>query len=168
MPLIQQRATATILDSNSMRFLTRHDFPLERLRNQDESALNLLLEAQLPASVEASLDEAERLVGERMDALAESVKLIDPTLEGAARSTQGRMQEDLKKLHGKIIQAAKRKDETLRRQFHRARAQAFPGGDPQERALGFVYFLNKYGPALVDRLADELPVEMGTHWVMSV
>jgi uncharacterized protein YllA (UPF0747 family) len=78
------------------------------------------------------------------------------------------MQEDLKKLHGKIIQAAKRKDETLRRQFHRARAQAFPGGDPQERALGFVYFLNKYGPALVDRLADELPVEMGTHWVMSV
>jgi uncharacterized protein YllA (UPF0747 family) len=66
MPLIQQRATATILDSNSMRFLTRHEFPLERLRNQDESALNLLLEAQLPPSVEASLEEAERLLGERM------------------------------------------------------------------------------------------------------
>ncbi len=93
---------------------------------------------------------------------------IDPTLEGATRSTLGRMQDDLKKLHGKIIQAAKRKDETLRRQFKHAQAQAFPGGQPQEREIGFVYFLNKYGPALVDRLSEELPLEMGTHWVVTI
>jgi bacillithiol biosynthesis cysteine-adding enzyme BshC len=168
MPLIQQRATATILDSNSMRFLTRHDFPLESLRPQDEAALNQLLEAQLPASVEASLEEAARVLIDRMDAVATSVPQIDATLEGAARSTLGRMQDDLKKLHAKIIQAAKRKDETLRRQFRHAQAQAFPGGDPQERAIGFVYFLNKYGPTLVDRLGDELPLDMGKHWVISI
>lgn len=168
MPLIQQRATATILDSNSMRFLTRHHFPLESLRPQDEAALNQLLEAQLPASVEASLEEAARLLVDRMDAVATSVPQIDATLEGAARSTLGRMQDDLKKLHSKIIQAAKRKDETLRRQFRHAQAQAFPGGDPQERAIGFVYFLNKYGPTLVDRLGDELPLEMGNHWILSI
>jgi uncharacterized protein YllA (UPF0747 family) len=78
------------------------------------------------------------------------------------------MQDDLKKLHAKIIQAAKRKDETLRRQFQHAKAQAFPAGHPQEREVGFVYFLNKYGPALVDRLSDELPIDMGTHWVITI
>ena len=78
------------------------------------------------------------------------------------------MQDDLKKLHTKIVQAAKRKDETLRRQFQHAQAQAFPGGHPQERAIGFVTFLNKYGPGLVDRLTDALPVEMGTHWVITI
>ena len=168
MPLIQQRATATILDSNSMRFLTRHDFPFENLRPQDEAALNQLLEAQLPASVEASLDEATRVLIERMEAVATAVPQIDATLEGATRSTLGRMQDDLKKLHGKIIQAAKRKDETLRRQFKHAQAQAFPGGHPQERTVGFVYFLNKYGPTLVDRLCEELPQEMGSHWILSI
>ena len=168
MPLIQQRATATIVDSNTMRFLTRHDFPLENLRAQDEAALNQLLEAQLPASVEASLEDASRVVQDRMDALAHAVAQIDATLEGAARSTQGRMQDDLKKLHGKIIQAAKRKDETLRRQYRHAQAQAFPGGHPQERTIGFVYFLNKFGPALVDRLGDELALEMGTHWILTI
>lgn len=168
MPLIQQRATATLLDSNSMRFLTRHDFPLENLRAQDEAALNQLLEAQLPASVEHSLEEAARVLAERMEALAQAVPQIDATLEGAARSALGRMQDDLKKLHGKIIQAAKRKDETLRRQFRHAQAQAFPGGHPQERTIGFVYFLNKYGPALVDRLGDELTTEMGHHWVIAI
>jgi bacillithiol biosynthesis cysteine-adding enzyme BshC len=168
MPLIQQRATATIVDSNSMRFLTRHEFPLENLRAQDEGALNQLLEAQLPASVEASYEDAANVVSDRMEALAKAVLQIDATLEGATRSTLSRMQDDLKKLHGKIIQAAKRKDETLRRQFQHAKAQAFPGGHPQERTIGFVYFLNKYGPALVDRLGDELSLDMGTHWVITI
>jgi uncharacterized protein YllA (UPF0747 family) len=168
MPLIQQRATATIVDSNAMRFLSRHDVPLESLRAQDEAALNELLEAQLPRHVEASLQDATRTAEERMHELATHVTQIDPTLEGAVRSTLGRMQDDLKKLHGKIIQAAKRKDETLRRQFHHARAQTFPNGHPQEREIGFVYFLNKYGPGLVDRLNDELPLDMGTHWVVTI
>lgn len=167
-PLIYPRASATLLDSNAMRFLAKHDFPLESLRAQDEAALNQLLEAQLPPTVDATYEDAARTVEDRMEALAAAVPQIDTTLEGATRSTLGRMRDDLKKLHNKIIQAAKRKDETLRRQFKHARAQAFPGGHPQERTLGFVYFLNKYGPTLVDRLGDEMSLEMGTHWVITI
>ena len=168
MPLMQQRATATIVDSNAMRFLTRHDFPLESLRAQDEGALNELLQSQLPPTVEASLQDAVRAVDERMEVVAKEVVHLDATLEGAARSTLSRLQDDLKKLHGKVIQAAKRKNDTLRRQFHHAQSQAFPAGHPQEREIGCVYFLNKYGSTLVDRLSDELPIDMGTHWVMTI
>jgi len=168
MPLMYARATATIVDSNAMRFLARHDLPLEALRAQDEGALNQLLAAQIPAAVTSSLDEAAHAVAERMEALARAVAGLDPTLEGAARSTLGRMQDDLKKLHAKIIQGIKRKDETLRRQFHHARAQAFPGGHPQERAVGAVYFLNRHGGGLVDRLNEALPLDQGTHWVVAI
>ena len=59
---------------------------------------------------------------------------------GAARSTLGRMQHDLQTLHGKMIHAAKKRDETLRRQFIRTRALAFPDGHAQERTIGFVSF----------------------------
>jgi uncharacterized protein YllA (UPF0747 family) len=107
------------------------------------------------------------LLQERMEQLAMTVVQIDATLEGAARSALGRMQDDLKKLHGKMIQAAKRKDETLRRQFHHVQAQAFPDGHPQERSVGFVHFLNKYGPTLIDRLVEELPPDIGIHWVIT-
>jgi bacillithiol biosynthesis cysteine-adding enzyme BshC len=168
MPLIQQRATATIVDSNAMRFLSKHDVPFEALRAQDEAALNELLIAQLPASVEVAIQVASDTIEQRMDALAREVPRIDATLEGATRSTLSRMQDDLKRLHAKIVQAAKRKDETLRRQFHHARAQVFPGGHPQEREIGFVTFLNRYGPALVDRLLEALPPEMGKHWVITI
>jgi bacillithiol biosynthesis cysteine-adding enzyme BshC len=168
MPLLYQRATATVVDANTMKFLTRHEFPFEALRAQDEAALNELLESQLPASVEASLQDAARAVEDRVGRLAQEVAQVDPTLEGAARSTLTRMQDDLKKLHGKVIQAAKRKDDTLRRQYHHAQSLAFPGGHPQEREVGFIAFLNKYGPSLVDRLSEEIPLDMGTHWVVQV
>jgi bacillithiol biosynthesis cysteine-adding enzyme BshC len=168
MPLMYHRATATIVDSNTMRFLARHELPLEALRAQDEAALNQLLEAQIPPAVHASQVEAARAVAERMEALAGAVAQLDSTLEGAVRSTLGRIQDDLKKLHAKIVQGIKRKDETLRRQFRHAQAQAFPGGHPQERAIGFVYFLNRYGSGLIDRLGDDLPLDQGTHWVVTI
>jgi len=103
-----------------------------------------------------------------MQKLVDAVPVIDPTLEGAARSVAGRINHELQGLHTKIIHAAKRRDETMRRQFTRTRAQAFPGGHPQERTIGFISFLNRYGPGLIDPLVRDLPLDAGYHWVVTV
>jgi len=168
MPLMYQRGTATLADSATLRFMSKYDLPLTAFRAQDESALNQLLESQLPPTVEHSLAAVSTLIDERMHAVAAAVPQIDPTLEGAVRSTLGKLQHEVQSLHGKVIQAAKRRDDTLRRQFQRAQALTFPQGHPQEREVGFVWFLNRYGPALVDRLMEELPLEMGHHWVLTI
>jgi bacillithiol biosynthesis cysteine-adding enzyme BshC len=168
MPLLYPRATATIVDAAGLRFLQKYRLPLDALQPQDDSALNQLLEAQIPASVEESFERATQAVDAQMTRLAEALPSLDPTLEGAARSTLGRMQHDLATLRSKMIQAAKRRDETLRRQFTRVRALAFPGGHAQERAIGFVSFLNQYGPGLVERLNQELPLDPEHHWIVSI
>jgi bacillithiol biosynthesis cysteine-adding enzyme BshC len=168
MPLMYPRASATLLDSAAMRFLSRYSLPLDALQPQDESGLNQLLESQIPPHVEASFGGASSAINQSMQALISALPALDPTLEGAARSTLGRMEHDLQTLHNKMIQAAKRRDETLRRQYIRTRALAFPDGHAQERTIGFVSFLNQYGPALVDRLAEELPLDMGHHWVVTI
>ena len=168
MPLMYPRASATLLDSAAMRFLSKYKLPLEALQAQDEAALNELLKAQIPPAVEESFGRTADAIEQQMQQLIEAIPALDPTLEGAARSTLGRMQHDLHNLHGKMIQAAKRRDETLRRQFMHARALAFPGGHAQERTIGFVSFLNQYGPALVDRLDEELPLDLGRHWIVTI
>jgi len=168
MPLMYPRASATLLDSAAVRFLTKYKLPLEALQAQDEAALNELLRAQIPPVVEESFTVASQTIEQQMTRLVEAIPALDPTLEGAARSTLARMQHDLQTLHGKMIQAAKRRDETLRRQFIRARALAFPGGHAQERTIGFVSFLNQYGPALVERLDGELPLDLGRHWIVTI
>ena len=101
-------------------------------------------------------------------ALRKAVGPIDPTLAGAVDTTLERMRETLKSLNAKIIQATKRKDETLRRQFQRTRALAFPAGDPQERDTQLVFFLNRYGLTLGDRLIETVPLETDKHYVLNL
>ncbi len=168
MPLIHPRATATLVDSATARFLQKYDVPFEDLQPQDEAALNRLLESQLPPTVDAALTEAEETIRRSMERAVDAVSAVDTTLAGAAKTTLGKMDHELRALRGKVIQAAKRRDETLRRQFIRAQGQTFPQGHPQERTLSVVYFLNLYGPALIDRLLQELPLDLGQHWVLSI
>ncbi|RPI49297.1 MAG: bacillithiol biosynthesis cysteine-adding enzyme BshC, partial [Acidobacteria bacterium] len=120
MPLMFPRASATVLDSAAARFLEKHDLPFEALQARDESALNRLLAASLPESVDRALEDADKTIDEKMAAIIASVPAVDATLEGAARSTLGKLQHDLTSLRGKVISAAKKRDETLRRQFSRA------------------------------------------------
>lgn len=168
MPLMYQRATATLVDSATLRFLGKYDLPILALQPQDEKTLNSLLQSQLPPTVEHALASVTSLVHEQMGALAAVVPQIDPTLEGTVRTTLGKMEHELHTLNNKVIQAAKRKDETLRRQFQHAQALIFPSGHPQEREIGFVWFLNRYGPALFTRLVEDLPPGMGQHYVISI
>ena len=168
MPLMYPRATATLVDSASARFLNKYKMPLEALQPQDEAALNDLLKTQIPAAVEESFTDASRTIEAQMERVVQAMPALDPTLEGAARSTLSRMQHDLQTLHNKMISAAKRRDETLRRQFIHARALAFPSGHAQERTIGFVSFLNHYGPALISRLDEELPLDLGRHWIVTI
>jgi bacillithiol biosynthesis cysteine-adding enzyme BshC len=168
MPLIHPRATATLVDSATARFLQKYDVRFEDLQPQDEATLNRLLEAQLPPTVDAALNDAEAAIRRAMEQVVDAVGAVDTTLASAAKTTLGKMDHELKALRGKVIQAAKKRDETLRRQFIRAQGQTFPQGHPQERTLSVVYFLNLYGPALIDRLLEELPTDLGQHWVLAI
>ena len=168
MPLMYPRATATLLDSAASRFLNKYAVRFEDLRTPDESTLNRLLAAQLPANVEESLSDAGVAIQEAMTRVVNALPALDPTLQGAAKTTLGRMEHDLRSLHNKVIHAAKKRHDVLRRQFTRAQAQAFPHGHPQERTLGCVYFLNKYGPGIAELLLNELPLELGRHWVITL
>ena len=108
-------------------------------------------------------------MSEKMERVVDAVPAVDPTLAGAAKTTLGKMEHELRALQGKMIQAAKRRDETLRRQFTRAQAQTFPHGHPQERTLAVVYFLNRYGPG-ADRPAARGAAAsiLGQHWVITI
>lgn len=168
MPLIVQRATGTILDAASLRFLARTSLELRTLQAQDEHVLNQWLEAQLPPAVDQGLRDLETALDERIEALLAAVPALDPTLEGAVKSSQGRLVHEVRGLHTKVIAAAKRRHETLRRQFAHAQHLAFPGGHPQERVVCLAWYMNRFGPALVPRVYECLPVEGGKHWLLQI
>lgn len=167
-PLIYPRASASLMDARSLRFLERHQMPMAALAQPGEGALNRLIETTLPDEARGSLIEAAEAISDRWNALVTSLPRVDPTLEGAVRASLTRLQHEIDALQWKTVRAVKRREADMRRQFRHAQALAFPNGTPQERVLGVVYFANQYGPALVDRLVAELPVEMGSHWIVAI
>jgi bacillithiol biosynthesis cysteine-adding enzyme BshC len=167
-PLLLPRASATLLDAAALRFLERHHLSLEDLHQEHETALAHIVVRSLPTGVEQALRGTQDAVSERGRTLKDAVNLLDPTLAGAVDTTLDRMRNTLQSLHGKIVQAAKRNDETLRRQFTRTHALVYPGGAPQERVLGVPFFLNRYGFDLGQRLLDTLPLDTDRHHVLSI
>jgi bacillithiol biosynthesis cysteine-adding enzyme BshC len=167
-PLLYPRASATVLDSAAARFLDRYGLPLDALEARDESALNRLLEAQLPSDVDRLITEADTYLAAQSTRLKPAVSAVDPTLAGAADTTIERARETFGSLRHKVVQACKRRDQTLRRQFERARTLAFPGGQPQERVLNVSFFVNRYGPTLGERLIEVLPLDTDRHYVLTL
>lgn len=165
-PMVACRASATLVDGAALRFFERSGMALEELQPQDESALNRLLASQMPPEVDETFTSLDALISESAPRLTAAATAVDPTLAGAADTTVSRMRETVKALHGKILQASKKKDETLRRQFTRTRNLTFPGGHPQERHLNIAYFVNRYGLDLGSRLIDGLPVTADAHYVV--
>ena len=169
MPLMYPRATATLVDSATARFLAKYDVPLEEFQPQDESALNRLLESQLPQSVEQAIKDAEDAMraddgaGDRGDAGRRSDarrRGQDDAREDGAGSARAAEQDD----SGGEDAATKRSVASScgrRRRFFRSATRR------NERSA-VVYFLNRYGPAVIDRLLSELPLELGQHWVMTI
>ena len=168
MPLMAPRLSAALVDAAVLKFVRRYDIAVESLHAQDEAVLNRLLSAQLPDTVDEAMQTTAAAIRDRMQVLAATVSRVDPTLSGAAGSTLDRMERDLGNLQNKVVQAAKRRNQTLRRQFARAQTQLFPHGAPQERVVGAVYFLNRYGPALIDRLATDTRLDTNHHWVITI
>ena len=167
-PLLYSRVSATVLDSAAARFLDWSKLPIEALHAQDESALNRLLESLLPPDIDRTIDDTDQFIVERLEQLKGPVTSVDPTLGGAVDTTLNRMRDTLRSLQGKVVQAAKRKDDTLRRKFTRTRALAYPDGVPQERALSVVFFLNRYGLSFGERLLSVLPLETDVHYVLTL
>ena len=165
-PLLCPRGSATIIDSAAAKFLDRPDVSLPRLETQDEAFLNELLAAQMPPALERELEATAAAVRGHLDRVRDILPAIDPTLVGAADTTRDRMLESLKQLQGKVVQASKRRHDTLRRQFLRTQALVFPGGHPQERDLSVAFFVARHGAALVDRLIDGLPHDASVHYLV--
>jgi bacillithiol biosynthesis cysteine-adding enzyme BshC len=165
-PLLVARVSATFLDTAAMRFLDRSGLAFQDLQAQDESALNALLARLLPAGLDAALERLDRQMAERIDDVRDAATQVDPTLAGVADTTLAKMREVARTLQNKIVQAAKRKDDTLRRQFHRTRALAFPSGAPQERVLNLAFAANRYGLDVGGRLVEALPDDAGQHYLI--
>jgi uncharacterized protein YllA (UPF0747 family) len=103
-----------------------------------------------------------------MDSLKQEILAIEPTLGDSIDLAKGRMNQQLKFLEKKILQAAKKRNETSMRQLHKAVLNLYPHQQLQERVFNIVPYLIKYGYAFMDKLDKAVDIEEYGHQILSM
>jgi uncharacterized protein YllA (UPF0747 family) len=164
-PLAVPRWSGTIVERRVVRVVERLGLTLDALRDP-HAAERRIARAALPEPISRAVTEARSAI----DKLAEQLlaaggdhgrPLVPPAVvEGARRGLARR----LDRLERRYLAAVKRHEVETMTDLRTAQAAMFPNGKRQERALNFLPFLARYGPAVVDemrRLAAEHAVAVG-------
>ncbi len=163
MPVIYPRASVTVVESSVRRVLDKYDLDVASAGEDLERLFQRLVLAS--TDVERVFAPAGQGIKEAMQALRPGVESVDPTLGRSVEAAHAGMQKELSRLRSRAIRAEKRKHEELRAQLARVQHNLYPGGKLQERTLPALYFLNKYGPAFLDFLQEQVTLDTERHHV---
>ncbi|MDR8392355.1 bacillithiol biosynthesis cysteine-adding enzyme BshC [Aliifodinibius sp. S!AR15-10] len=156
MPAIFPRMSATIIEPSIDRILDELPFEIADYEGRIEDLESKYVERSDQPDIEEIFNDWKQKVEEISEGHKAEIKDIDSTLEGAAGKATAVYFGELDKLKGKVYRSVKQQEETQIKRIRKIKANLFPEGIPQERIISFIYFMNKYGIDIWDRLLQEL------------
>ncbi|MGA9116556.1 MAG: bacillithiol biosynthesis cysteine-adding enzyme BshC [Bacteroidota bacterium] len=167
-PVLFPRMTATLVEERVRRMAEKYQLPLAALFDGADAVRAKVLEAVQDVDVEALFGEATRSVHSVLGEMRFGIGEVDPTLLGTLDGVRAKFDISLGVLREKVHTAQKRRHETALRQVERALGAFLPGGVLQERAINPVFYLNKYGPDLIQWLMGEADISAHKHHILTL
>lgn len=155
MPVVVPRASFVVVERKVAKVLQRFDLEVDDVRNLDGLLARFAKEGT-PGDVKRAMEKWRRTVDEAAREMTGAAIEVDPTLKGAVAAARNAGFGALGALEKKIARAVKHRHETEWSQLAKARSNLWPGGKPQERVLGPLQYVMRYGPSFVALVRDEL------------
>lgn len=170
MPIIFPRLSATLLETGVDRIIEKLPFDMcsynQRIEKLEAQYIAMNSSTNVDALFGKWTSELKNISGDPIL----QIQQIDPTLKGMAEKTITGFDNELNKLKGRVIRSMKQQEETQLKRIARIKSQLFPDG-MQERAINPIYFMNKYGLDIWDKvLSDfsEKSLDLTTHHVIKM
>ncbi len=160
------RLSVTLVEPRAARLLDRYRLALPDLFHGAEAARVTLSSRNLPAELETSFGGAAAAIGEHFRALQQQLQQLDPTLVRAAERAGGKMNHQLERLRARAARAQLRREAELARHADRLSTALYPHKGLQERTVGSIYWLARYGSDLLASLAEQLPLTCPDHQIV--
>lgn len=160
MPMMLPRFSGTLVEPAIERVMSELPFNLEEYEGRIEDLETSYLKRSVPEGEGDLFFDWRRESTRLAEEAKKKAREIDPTLVASADKTETRIQQQIDQLQQKVTRAIKRRETTQIQRIHRVRDNLFPGGKLQERQLSFVYYMNRYGTDVWDRLLETLDDEI--------
>ena len=158
------RFSATLVEPKADRLLERYGLNLPDLFH--DHLREKLAQRTLPDELQSAFESANAGLEKSLSAIRDALAKLDPTLVEASNRARSKMQHQLEHLRASAARAELRQTELLSRHADVITSMLYPNKSLQERELGGVYFLAKYGIDLLQQIYSAIHTDCLDHQVI--
>jgi bacillithiol biosynthesis cysteine-adding enzyme BshC len=162
------RFSATLVEPKMQRLLERHGIGVKDVFNGPEGLRQQLAANGLPEDLQAAFDAAKKSLETNFATIKEKLTRLDRTLVDAADTAGSKMQYQLERLFTQAARAEAQKGELVRRHAEILSQALYPDKGLQERGIGGLYFMARYGRDLLSQLHDAIQPDCHDHQILEL
>ena len=165
---IVPRFSATIVEPKTQRLLEKHGIGVTDVFHGPETLRREIAAHSLPGELQEAFESAKKSFDGNFSALKEKLEKLDRTLVDAAETSRSKMQHQLEKLHAQAARAEAQKGELVTRHADHLSDALCPYKELQERGIGGIYFLARYGKDLLHQLYEVIHSDCRDHQIVEL
>jgi bacillithiol biosynthesis cysteine-adding enzyme BshC len=165
---IVPRFSATLVEPKVQRLLERHGIAAPDVFSGPEALRRQLAERGLPEDLQAAFDVARKSLDSHLSSIKEKLVKLDRTLVDAAETARSKIEYQLERLQSQAARAEAMKSELVKRHGEILSQALYPDKELQERGVGGIYFLARYGSELLRQLHDAIQCDCNDHQILEL
>ena len=165
---IVPRFSATLVEPKIGRLLERHGVTMLDVFGGSDALRQKLAARSLPQSLQAAFDTMNKALDSNLATIREKLELLDRTLVDATQTAGSKMHHQLERLYTQAARAEAQKGELVGRHAEMLAQALYPNKGLQEREIGGVYFIARYGAELLHQIHDTIRTDCHDHQVLEL
>ena len=165
---IVPRFSATLVEPKVQRVLERHGTSVPDVFNGPDALRCQLAERGLPADLQAAFEAAKKSLDSHLSSVKEKLVKLDRTLVDAAETARSKIEHQLERLHSQAARAEALKSELVARHAEMLSQALYPDKGLQERGIGGIYFLARYGREFLHQLHGAFHSDCNDHQILEL
>jgi bacillithiol biosynthesis cysteine-adding enzyme BshC len=165
---IVPRFSATIVEPKVQRLLERHGVTILDVFGGPDALRQKLAARSLPRELQAAFDVTKESLEKNLTVIREKLELLDRTLVDAAQTAGSKMHHQLERLYTQAARAEAQKSELVGRHAQMLAEALYPNKGLQEREIGAIYFVARYGAELLRQIHDAIRPDCHDHQVLEL
>ncbi len=158
------RLSTTLIEPSVATILARHELSLDDILGSHPDDLAQRLGARsMPIEGKRKLAAAGNALDEELTTLTQWMRALDPGLGRSADVSASKMRYQMNRLRRLAANYQLQTEASLRRHIDALYLNLFPDQHPQERIIGAVAYLARYGDSLVPQLIEQASQECPGH-----
>jgi bacillithiol synthase len=165
---ILPRFSATLVEPKTNRLLEKYGIELPALFHGKDALQEDLARRTLPAGLQKAFAEAHSALRNSLASVEHQLEHLDKSLVEAAERSGSKMTYQLNRLRSRAARAEVLRNEVIGRHAEQLSNALYPDKVLQEREVGGVYFVARYGEQLLHDLYSTVQTDCHDHQVITL